>query len=70
LENQRERGWRETRERSGERLLGGYKKFPVTQENEEQEKNFFKCSIGMEKTMKERQRIYKIKASVGKISVD
>jgi hypothetical protein len=40
LENQRERGWRETRERSGERLLGSYKEFPVTQENEEQEKNF------------------------------
>ena len=70
LKSSGERGWRETREESAKKLTKkNTKSTSVAQENEEQIGKILKYVIKVEKTMKEKQRIYKMKASVEKGSL-
>jgi hypothetical protein len=70
LKSSGERGWRETREESAKKLTKkSTKSTSVAQENGEQIDKILKYVIKVEKTMKEKQRIYKMKASVEKGSL-
>jgi hypothetical protein len=70
LKSSGERGWRETREESAKKLTKkSTKSTSVAQENGEQIDETLKYAIKVEKPMKEKQRIYKMKASVEKESL-
>jgi hypothetical protein len=61
LKNQGERGWRETREKDGERLLKEHEKFPEanTRERGVKEK-LIRVLIETERAKEEKQHIYRI----------
>jgi hypothetical protein len=70
LKSSGERGWRETREESAKKFTKkDTKSTSVAQEKEEQIGKVLKYVIKVEKTMKEKQCIYKMKASVEKGSL-